>query len=80
MMSTLPSGSAAISAPAIILASPDEPDSDPILGASFIGHYLAIASRGDRTYTHSTMHKLGSYGGRRTLGQDNVLTKFSALP
>lgn len=80
MMSTLPSGSAAISAPAIILASPDEPDSDPILGASFIGDYLAIASRGDRTYAHSTMHKLGSYGGRRTLGQDNVLTKFSALP
>jgi hypothetical protein len=80
MMSTLPSGSTTISAPAVVLSSSDEPDSDPILGPSFIGDYLGIASRGDRTYTHSTMHKLGRYGGRRTLGQDNVLTRFSALP
>ena len=79
MMSTLAAGSEDIADPQVVLSTPDEPDADPVLGAFFIGDYVGIASRAGRTYTHSTAHKSGRYGNSKTLGEDNVVTTFSAL-
>jgi hypothetical protein len=76
MVSTLPAGAEKMDPPRMVLSTPSEPGSDAVLGASFIGDYIGMASHGGRTYVHSMINRMSTYDHILIPSQDNVLARL----